>query len=142
MKKIENYVNCLDILRGADYRYAQDDPIYRTGVVGQFNLTFELAWKALKAVMQLDGLPEADTGSGRDIIKLAAKAGYIQDDAVWLLMLKERNSLSHIYNESELDAFLVMLRDSFMPAFNRLEDTLLKKQKEIEQDNACVNAGS
>ena len=27
---------------------ADNNDIYRTGVIGQFNLTFELAWKALQ----------------------------------------------------------------------------------------------
>ncbi len=32
------------------------------GVIGQFNLTFELAWKALQAVLREHGAKSADTG--------------------------------------------------------------------------------
>ena len=46
MKKLDNFSNCLDVLRGADFDFAKENDIYRTGVIGQFNLTFELAWKA------------------------------------------------------------------------------------------------
>ncbi len=46
MKKLENFSNCLDILKSADFEYADRDVIYRTGVFWQFYLTFELAWKA------------------------------------------------------------------------------------------------
>ena len=49
MKKLDNFINCLTILANADFKMAETNDIYRTGVIGQFNLTFELAWKALKA---------------------------------------------------------------------------------------------
>lgn len=47
MKKLDNFSNCLKILKNADFAFAENNDIYWTGIVGQFNLTFELAWKAL-----------------------------------------------------------------------------------------------
>ena len=44
----------------------RDDEIYRTGIIGQFNLTFELAWKALQQVLRVHGVVEAETGSPRE----------------------------------------------------------------------------
>ena len=49
MKKLENFTNSLSILAEADFKLAEENDIYRTGIIGQFNLTFELAWKALHA---------------------------------------------------------------------------------------------
>lgn len=46
MKKIDNFSASLDALKTADFEQAKESAIYRTGIVGQFNLTFELAWKA------------------------------------------------------------------------------------------------
>lgn len=46
MKKIDNFSASLDALKTADFEQAKESVIYRTGIVGQFNLTFELAWKA------------------------------------------------------------------------------------------------
>ena len=51
MKKLENFSNCLAVLKSADFEQANENDIYRMGVIGQFNLTFELAWKALQAVL-------------------------------------------------------------------------------------------
>ncbi len=48
MKKFDNFSKCLDILKSADFKLADENDIYRTGILGQFNLTFELAWKALQ----------------------------------------------------------------------------------------------
>ena len=53
MKKLDNFSNCLTILGDADFKLAETNDIYRTGIIGQFNLTFELAWKALQEIMIL-----------------------------------------------------------------------------------------
>ena len=53
MKKLDNFLNCLKVLEKADFSLAENDEIYRTGIIGQFNLTFELAWKALQQVLRL-----------------------------------------------------------------------------------------
>lgn len=58
MKKLDNFSNRLTILRNADFKLADNNDIYRTGVIGQFNLTFELAWKALQEILRLHGAEE------------------------------------------------------------------------------------
>ena len=134
MKKLDNFSNCLDILKNADFKFADDDDIYRTGVIGQFNLTFELAWKALQAVLRLHGAQGAETGSPREILQLGYKLGFVNDSAVWLLMLKKRNTSTHIYDEDEVDELLLLIRDSFIPALIDLRDTLNAKLAEAEDD--------
>ena len=42
MKKLDNFSNYLSILKNADFKFAETNDIYRTGFIGQFNLTFEL----------------------------------------------------------------------------------------------------
>ena len=134
MKKLDNFSNCLTILRNADFKLADNNDIYRTGVIGQFNLTFELAWKALQEILRLHGAEEADTGSPREILQLGYKLGFVNDSAVWLLMLKKRNPSVHIYNEQEVDEMILLIRDSFIPAFVALEKTLREKLAEAESD--------
>lgn len=53
---------------------------------------------------------------------------------IWLLMLKKKNTSVHIYNEDEVDEMIVLIRDSFIPAFTALKDTLAKKLVEAESD--------
>ena len=60
------------------------------------------------------------------------KIGFISDSEVWLLMLKKRNTSVHIYNEDEVDEMILLIRDSFIPAFTVLKDTLVKKLDEAE----------
>ena len=134
MKKLENFSNCLEVLKSADFEMADNNDIYRTGVIGQFNLTFELAWKALQEIMRKHSVEEASTGSPREILQLGYKFGFIDDSETWLLMLKKRNTSVHIYNEEEVDELILLIRDSFIPAFTVLKDTLVKKLEEAESD--------
>ena len=133
MKKLDNFANCLDILKQADFELANSNDIYRMGVVGQFNLTFELAWKALQEVLRMHGVEGAETGSPREILQVGYKVGFVNDSSVWLLMLKKRNTSIHIYNEEEIDELIVFIRDSFIPAFTDLEETLQEKLIEVDE---------
>lgn len=135
MKKLENFANSLAVLKSADFKMAENDEIYRTGIVGQFNLTFELAWKALQEVLKLHGVEAARTGSPREILQLGYKFSFINEEAVWLLMLKKRNTATHIYDEEEIDELVILIKDSFIPAFSALEKILRAKLAEVEGDS-------
>ena len=111
MKKHDNFSNCLSVLRSADFELANENDIYRTGIIGQFNLTFELAWKDLQAVLRMHGVKDAETGSPREILQLGFKLGFVEDPSVWLSMLKARNTSVHIYDESEINELILMIRD-------------------------------
>ena len=120
MKKLENFSNCLEVLKSADFEMADNNDIYRTGVIGQFNLTFELAWKALQEILKMHGADGAATGSPREILQLGYKLGFVDDAAV--------------YNEQEVDEMILLIRDSFIPAFVGLEKTLRSKLEEVKND--------
>ena len=134
MKKLDNFSNCLRVLESVNFDFANEDEVYRTGVIGQFNLTFELAWKALQAVLREHGAQGAVTGSPREILQLGYKMGFVDDSVVWITMLKKRNTSVHIYNEDEIDEMLLLIRDSFTPAFVALEESLKKKADEVDAD--------
>ena len=134
MKKLDNFSNCLEVLKRADFTLAENDEIYRTGIIGQFNLTFELAWKALQEVLRMHGTNGAETGSPREILQLGYKLGFLNDSAVWLAMLKKRNTSVHIYSEEDVDELILLIHDSFIPAFSALEKTLNEKLSETEEE--------
>ena len=134
MKKLDSFSNCLAILATADFKLAETNDIYRTGIIGQFNLTFELAWKALQEILKIHGVDGSSTGSPREILQLGYKTGFLKDSEVWLLMLKKRNTSVHIYNEEDVDEMILLIRDSFIPAFKILNETLLEKLDEAESD--------
>lgn len=132
MKKLDNFSNCLAILKNADFKFAENNDIYRTGIIGQFNLTFELAWKALQELMKMHGVEGASTGSPREILQLGYKIGFVDNPEVWLMMLKKRNTSVHLYNEEEVDEIIMLIQNTFLPAFTVLEKTLRVKLGELE----------
>lgn len=134
MRKLDNFANCLEVLQGADFAFAEGNNIYRTGIIGQFNLTFELAWKALQEVLKMHGVDSASTGSPREILQLGYKMGFLDDATVWLLMLRKRNTSVHIYDENAIDEMMLLIRDSFIPAFVTLRQTLQNKLAEAGDD--------
>ena len=134
MSRLDNFSNCLNVLKNADFELANNNEIYRTGVISQFNLTFELAWKALQEVLKIHGAEGAETGSPREVLQLGYKLGFVDDPAVWLLMLKKRSTSVHIYDGDEVDEMILLIRDSFIPAFIVLEKTLQSKLDEAESE--------
>lgn len=135
MKKIDNFSASLDVLAHADFQQAHENVIYRTGIVGQFNQTFELAWKALQAVLRAHNVIGAESGSPLGILKLGYKTGFLSDSEVWILMHKKRNIAVHEYSEEDIDTLIILIRDTFIPAFSTLLDTLTAKAAEAESDS-------
>lgn len=133
MKKHENFCRCLDILKGSDRRLAAENEIYRTGVIGQFNLTFELAWKLLQEVLRAYSVSDAQSGSPREIIKLGFKVNFINHEQDWLSMQKDRNSSVHIYNEEDINEIIKRIFDVYIPLFEGFERKMAEKIKEIEE---------
>ncbi len=60
--QLDIFTKCLTILANADFKMAESNDIYRTGIIGQFNLTFELAWKALQEIMRKHSVIEPPVG--------------------------------------------------------------------------------
>ncbi|MCR4761958.1 MAG: nucleotidyltransferase substrate binding protein [Lachnospiraceae bacterium] len=135
MKKIENYAGSLSVLERADFTKVSDDEIYRMGVIGQFNLTFELAWKALREILRQNGISAADIGSPRDILKLSYEAHLLDDQEQWLLMLKKRNDSIHIHDEEEIDELMILIKDSFIPALKRLRGKLMEEVRKLDESS-------
>ena len=135
MKKLENFSKTLEILHRCDFSKIDEDDIYRTGVATHFGMCFEHAWKAMQAVLRLDAVSGSENGSPREILKLAYKNGLISDPNVWLMMQKKGNTVVHEYNEEEVIELMILIRDSFIPAFDKLEKTLTERLAELEKDS-------
>lgn len=67
------------------------------GTIQRFEFVIELYWKTLRRLLSLHGI---QTGTPRDAISEAFRAGWIGNETAWLEMLRDRNETSHIYNEN------------------------------------------
>lgn len=132
MQKFENFKNCFEVLKKSEKAKAMADEIYRTGVIGQFGLVFELAWKTLQELMRAHGIEEAENGSPREILRAGFKYGFLNDESAWLQMLKDRNSATHIYDEEAFNAVLDRVYSSYINLFDNFKTTLESKISVLE----------
>ena len=85
-----------------DRDYALDATIQR------FEFSFELFWKTLRLLLadvvgnQVDG--------PRPVLIEAYAQGWIDDESMWLSLLKARNLTSHVYNEQRAQEIYEMIQ--------------------------------
>jgi len=113
--KIKNFEKVLSRLREAVER-AKDD-LDKDGVIQRFEFTVELLWKALKAILEYQGI---ECYSPRNCIKEAFKANIIDDDEIILDMLEDRNKSSHIYNEDMSEEIFERIKNVYLEYLENL----------------------
>ena len=82
----------------------------------RFEFTYEMAWKALKRVLDYLGI---DARAPRPVFKEAYAQGLLEDEKVWLDMIEMRNLSSHVYDEHEISRILSEL-ERYLAAFDAL----------------------
>ena len=72
----------------------------RAGVIQNFEVAYELAWKFVQRWIRENRTPEdADhPGTRKDLFRLAARYGLVADPAPWFAYGDARNLTSHTYN--------------------------------------------
>ncbi len=123
MKKFENYCSNLDVLSRAGQQDLTNEFIIG-GIIDKFHIQFELGWKVLKELLKYEGRQEGNTGSPREILKAAYSIYGFLDEEIWLSMLKDRNSMTHIYDGAEAQRMVHTILDRYIPEFIRLSDNL------------------
>lgn len=131
MKKFNAFKKSLAVLLKSEREEAVKNEIYRMGVIGQFHLTFELSWKALRELLLYHGVSEAASGSPREIIKAAYKFNFLTDEDIWIDMLKKRNTFTHIYDENFADELVNLIFDKYLTAFVNLQEKIEIRMKEF-----------
>ncbi len=130
MKKYENYASALEVLATAPQQDLNNEFV-QSGIIDKFSLQFELGWKLLKALLAYEGDAVSATGSPRDIIKGSYALYDFVDEATWLSMLRDRNTIMHIYDEAkELELVNAIIED-YIPAFQRLKEGLDERYGEL-----------
>lgn len=97
------------------------EPRDMSGIVKDFEIVYELSWKLLKAFLEKEG---HETGSAKDVFSRAYQFRYLQDQAVWLEMIADRNLTVHTYDEKLAAALCERIRQRYVPAFQALSITL------------------
>ena len=94
----------LILLKKAIDRFAEalnepESSIVMDATIQRFEFTYELLWKTLKTF--LEDVHGVRTVSPRQVFKEAYAISLIEEEDVFLEMIKSRNLLSHTYNEKQ-----------------------------------------
>ncbi len=91
------------------------NPVLIDGTIQRFEFTFELFWKTLKRLLEHEGIAAT---SPRAVLKEAYAQGWLDDEVLWLAMLRDRNLASHTYKEVLAAQIFENIR-RYVPALNR-----------------------
>ncbi|MCP1103053.1 nucleotidyltransferase substrate binding protein (TIGR01987 family) [Aequitasia blattaphilus] len=127
MKKYDNFISALINLKDI-YDYEEPyNTVVLTGLVGLYEICFEQSWKAMKEILSFNGFEESQTGSPRQILKLAYSVGMIKDQEKWLAALVSRNNVSHAYNKLIAQDIIKATKDVYYSMFIELKEELAQK---------------
>ena len=77
----------------------RDRELVFEGTIQRFEMTIELMWKTLKRALEYEGFHPK---TPRESLKEAFHLGWLHDESVWIDMLEQRNTTSHVYLAEEL----------------------------------------
>jgi len=124
MKKFEQLKRLYRTITGYMDPYDFSDAMI-SGLTADFDRLFELSWKSLKEYMRNDLMMlDAKTGSPREIIKLAYRENLIDDEELWLGILKDRNDDAHHYKNSAAILYMGRIMDLYMDVIKKLIERL------------------
>ena len=94
----------------------------RDSVIQRFEFTIELFWKTLRALLQLP----PDAGS-KTVLQEAYRNGWLNDEASWVALVRERNRSSHDYDEPQAIALANRIEATYLPALQEARGSLKRK---------------
>lgn len=118
--KFQKFKKALISLESIYLKPVQEDRSNIDATIQRFEFTFELAWKFLK-----DYFRERDIELNypKEILKQAYNVNLIDDEDIWIRMLRDRNMTSHSYDEKLADEIYLSIK-SYVPELRRLSERI------------------
>lgn len=103
-----------------------DEPtqIDKGAIVKFYEMSFELAWKAMKDYVAAEGI---EANSPRESIKHAFGQQIIDNGELWLKALKDRNLTAHVYKEAIADKVIGDIRSQYLEMLLQFLRTLTSR---------------
>lgn len=132
-KATESLINLEKALKRLDEALQEKEinSLYVDGTIQRFEFSVELYWKTLKRLLAEEGI-EAKTP--RETLKQAFTIDWIQDEEVWLQMLRDRNETSHVYDEEKAKRIydnIVRYFPVMSSTFEKLKKKFLEEKEEF-----------
>jgi nucleotidyltransferase substrate binding protein (TIGR01987 family) len=94
-----------------------EEPRDISGIIKDFELTYELSWKFLKKILLDQG--HQTTGS-KDVFSKAYQLGFLKEQDVWIEMITDRNQSTHVYDEKDALQLIERIKKNYIPCFESL----------------------
>lgn len=91
--------------------------------IQRFEFTIELFWLFLKVLLESKGV---EVQYPKDVLNAAYKGHLIDDEDLWISMLKDRNLTSHTYDEKIADVIYEHIK-TYVPIFTKTLNSLAEK---------------
>ncbi|BBP44210.1 nucleotidyltransferase substrate binding protein [Thiosulfativibrio zosterae] len=126
IQRFNNYQNALKQLDKAMVIVSARplSELEQQGVIQAFEYNYELAWNVLKDFYEYQG--EISIQGSRDAFRMAFSRGLIDNDKLWLEMVKTRQLTVHTYNEATMLQVLKAIQKNYYPAFVKLKNDLMR----------------
>ncbi|MCI9476391.1 HI0074 family nucleotidyltransferase substrate-binding subunit [Anaerovoracaceae bacterium 41-7] len=126
MKKYENFCKALENLQDVFLYEPPYNSLVVVGSIKLYEICFELAWKAMKEILTNQGFEDCRSGSPKQVVKVAYKAGLVTDEEVWLSALSAKNNVSHAYNEAVALDIIDKTKNVYCSMFRDLKEQMQK----------------
>ncbi len=105
-RALSSLEDSLEVVSDSQWFNEQSPKVQNTliaGVIQNFEFVYEVGFKMLKRQIELESASpdEVDQGSFRDVLRLAAEKGLIQDVEAWFGYRKMRNITAHTYDHEK-----------------------------------------
>lgn len=97
------------------------DELDKDGVIQRFEFTYELLWKTLKIYFENEGII---CETPKSCFKEAFRVNIIENEAVILKMLEDRNKTSHIYSKEISDKIFKRVKTDYIDNIQKIIDKL------------------
>ncbi|RUP36171.1 MAG: nucleotidyltransferase [Acinetobacter sp.] len=123
--KFEKFEKALFSLEAIYLKPIQEDRSNIDATIQRFEFTFELAWKFLK-----DYFFERDIQLNypKEIMQEAFAVHLIQNEDIWIKMLRDRNMTSHTYDEKLADEIFSRIK-LYVPELRGLLNKVKEKER-------------
>lgn len=107
-----------------EYEKTHSDSV-RDGGIQRFEFCMELAWKTTREYLLDQGF--ADINSPKAVMREAYSYGILNDEAIWINALTDRNLTSHVYDEKTADEIFSRIQNDYVSILKELSQYFIEK---------------
>ena len=108
-----------DVMRHPD---VDKNDFMQDAAIRRFGFVIELFWKVLKKILNYE---KVESTTPRDVLAKSFQSKLIDDEAVWLKMLDDRNNTSHVYRQEDAQSIFKNIKD-YLPVLDKTYEALKK----------------